>query len=103
MLYTGAGDDGKAKTFASGKRISKSSAVAEALGTLDEVNSFLGLVKIKSKGLKCKIAGLSIEKIVSRVHQNQYNIQAALAGAPKNIDTETVKEMEDCRHVIEKE
>jgi len=49
MLYTGKGDDGKTKLFGCDqKRISKSSSVAEALGNIDELNSFLGLVKVKS-------------------------------------------------------
>ena len=49
MLYTGKGDDGTTKTFGCDQRISKSSAIAEALGSLDEINSFLGLCKIKSE------------------------------------------------------
>ncbi|MFH1608504.1 MAG: ATP:cob(I)alamin adenosyltransferase [Patescibacteria group bacterium] len=49
MLYTRKGDDGKTKTFGCDQRMSKSSKIAEALGTLDEANSFLGLCKIKSK------------------------------------------------------
>ena len=49
MLYTRKGDDGKTKTFGCDQRISKSSAIAEALGTLDEINSFLGLCKVESE------------------------------------------------------
>jgi cob(I)alamin adenosyltransferase len=49
MLYTGKGDDGKTKTFGCDQKISKSSAVTEALGCLDEVNSFLGVIKVKAK------------------------------------------------------
>ncbi|WP_366535725.1 ATP:cob(I)alamin adenosyltransferase [Streptococcus pneumoniae] len=40
MLYTKRGDDGTTKTYGCDQRISKSSAVAEALGSLDEVNFF---------------------------------------------------------------
>ena len=49
MLYTRKGDNGTTKTFSCDQRISKSSTIAEALGTLDEINSFLGLCKIKSE------------------------------------------------------
>ncbi len=49
MLYTRKGDDGTTKTFGCDQRISKSSAVAEALGAMDEVNSYLGICKAKSK------------------------------------------------------
>ena len=49
MLYTRKGDDGTTKTFGCDqKRISKSSSVAEALGAMDEINSLLGLCKVRS-------------------------------------------------------
>ena len=48
-LFTGKGDNGTTKTFACDQRRSKNSAVAEALGTVDELNAFLGLVKITSQ------------------------------------------------------
>ncbi|PIR56721.1 MAG: ATP:cob(I)alamin adenosyltransferase, partial [Parcubacteria group bacterium CG10_big_fil_rev_8_21_14_0_10_41_35] len=38
MLYTGKGDNGTTSAFGCDQRFSKSSAIAEALGTLDEVN-----------------------------------------------------------------
>ena len=49
MLYTGKGDKGTTKLFKTpkGERISKSSAIFEALGSLDQINSFLGLCKVK--------------------------------------------------------
>ena len=49
MLYTRKGDDGTTKTIGDKRRMSKSSALSEALGTLDELNSFLGLCKIEAK------------------------------------------------------
>ena len=42
MLYTGKGDAGMTSLYGCDQRISKSSAIAEALGTLDELNSYLG-------------------------------------------------------------
>ena len=48
MLYTRKGDTGTTKTFDGKERISKRSAIAEALGSLDEINSFLGFCKVKS-------------------------------------------------------
>jgi cob(I)alamin adenosyltransferase len=52
MLYTGKGDNGKTTTFGCNQKISKSSAITEALGSLDEINSFLGIVKINAKELR---------------------------------------------------
>ena len=49
MLYTKKGDNGTTGTFGCDQRMSKSSAIAEALGALDETNSYLGLCKIKAK------------------------------------------------------
>jgi cob(I)alamin adenosyltransferase len=48
-LYTGKGDGGTTKTFGCDQqRISKATELPEALGTLDELNSFLGLAKIRA-------------------------------------------------------
>ena len=103
MLYTRAGDKGTTKTFACDQRISKSSAVAEALGSLDETNSFLGLCKIKGKDSGFKIQDSSFEEITHKIQQNLFIVQAELAGAPKTITKEKVKEVEKLVDVIEKE
>jgi len=42
--------DGGFSSFYSGERALKSDAVFEALGTLDELNSWLGVVKLKLQG-----------------------------------------------------
>lgn len=42
-IYTRMGDDGTTGT-ADGRRVAKDSALIEAVGTLDELNSYLGLV-----------------------------------------------------------
>ena len=47
MLYTRKGDNGKTGTFGCNQKISKSSKITEALGTLDEINSYLGICKSK--------------------------------------------------------
>jgi cob(I)alamin adenosyltransferase len=51
MLYTGKGDNWKTTTFGCNQKISKSSAITEALGCMDEVNSFLGFIKVKVQEL----------------------------------------------------
>ena len=86
-LYTGKGDGGTTKFFGCDqKRISKSSSVAEALGNLDELNSFLGLVKIK--------AG-EFSKVIETIQENIFIISAHIAGADKNMTEEKVKEIEN--------
>ncbi len=45
-IYTGSGDAGLTHLFG-GERVSKSDLRIETYGTLDELNSFLGLLKAK--------------------------------------------------------
>lgn len=103
MLYTRAGDKGTTKTFACDQRISKSSATAEALGSLDEVNSFLGMCKVHRDSVNYKILNNSFSEVVHQVQQNLFIIQAELAGSPKSISAEKVTEVESFVDSIEKE
>jgi len=97
MLYTGTGDDGKTKLFCDQQRISKSSEVPEALGALDELQAFLGLVKVKSEK-ESRVANALHE-----VQENLFIIQAEVAGAEKKIGAGAVEEMEKIIGEIEKE
>ena len=103
MLYTGNGDDGKTKTFGCDQRISKSSAVAEALGTLDEINSFLGMVKVECVRLEGNnfLDEKSLSQIVHGVQENLFIVQAEIAGSPMNIAGEKVSEAETMINEIE--
>lgn len=69
-VYTKTGDKGKTSTF-NGTRVSKNSRLINAIGSLDELNSYLGI-----------IGGLS------KIQENLFTINAILAGAklkfPKN-------------------
>ena len=104
MLYTRKGDSGTTKTFGCDQRISKSSSIAEALGSLDEINSFLGLIKIKSTGVAFDLpAGkVMVSETVNRIQQDLFIIQAELAGAPKTIAKEKVLWLEEVIDGIEK-
>lgn len=95
MLYTGKGDDGTTKTFGvCNQRISKSSLITEALGTLDEVNSFLGVVKVNPNAM-------GIAKIIADVQQNLFIVQAEIAGADKHIAEKKVRDMEAIINAVE--
>ena len=96
MLYTRKGDDGKTSAFACDQRFSKSSAIAEALGSLDETNSYFGLVKAKT-------ADKELKKTLHSIQENLFIIQAEVAGADKTVGEEKVREMEDIIADIEKE
>lgn len=95
MLYTRKGDNGTTKTFGCDQRISKSSAIAEALGSLDEINSFLGLCKIQARKKRLKLSdGRRVEKVVHEVQENLFIIQAELAGSDMTIAENKVLELE---------
>lgn len=111
MLYTRKGDKGTTKTYGCDQRISKSSAVAEALGSLDEVNSFLGLVKVrafaaKASGMaadvKFEVLGRSFGDIVHGVQQTLFMVQAEVAGFPMQMTEAKVTEAEGYTDAAEK-
>lgn len=107
VLFTGKGDNGTTQVFdtTKGTRISKSSPVAEALGSLDEVNSFLGICKVKSKkrGLYVGTEHPSFEYIIHELQEGLFSVQAEVAGADKKISDQKVEWMEDIINTIEKE
>lgn len=104
MLFTGKGDSGTTKTFGCDQRISKSSAITEALGSLDEINSFLGLVKIKASNIVLPIESgdMLLAESLDRIQQDLFIVQAELAGADKSIVEEKVKWLEAMINEIEK-
>ena len=94
-LFTGKGDNGTTKIFGCNQRISKSSDIAEALGSMDEINSFLGLCKVQSAYLGHTLGSDKICDIVHEIQKNLFIIQAELAGAEKTIEERKVRELEE--------
>jgi len=96
MLYTRKGDAGTTKDFKSGpgQRKSKSSCQTESLGALDELNSFLGLAKVKSAEVSWNVNGKSVVDVIHWTQNCLFSVQAEVAGADKRIAEEKVKEME---------
>ena len=118
MLYTRKGDRGTTKFFsakggfASGgdsekeRRVSKASCNTEALGALDELNSFLGFVKVGAKSGDIQVPGSSVKfsEVLHGVQENLFIVQAEAAGSPdKKISEIKVKEAEMIVDAIEKE
>ena len=104
MLYTRKGDGGTTKVLNSKDRFSKSSILTEALGSIDEINSFLGLCKVKSDKKKVLI-GKDDKYLASIVHSLQEDLfvaQAELAGAGMTIDARKVEYLEELTDGIEK-
>jgi len=96
-LYTGKGDKGTTKLFDSGKgeRVSKTSDIFEALGTLDELNTTLGWCKVLCDcDDALEINGVHVKKMLHNVQDHIFTAQAEIAGAEKTIPQENVKEIE---------
>lgn len=102
MLFTGKGDGGTTSLFGCKQRISKSSAVAEALGNMDEINSFLGVCKVvASKAFYRLPNGAPVAGLVDEIQQNLFIVQAELAGSAMAISEEKVKKVEEIIGMIE--
>ena len=107
-LYTGKGDGGTTKVFDSKDRIPKSSELPEALGSLDELNSFVGLAKVRARqvqdsGVSIGGKACSTSEILFTVQETLFIIQAEVAGAGKSVEEAKVKWVEAVIHAIEKE
>lgn len=108
-LYTGKGDGGTTKTFGHNQeRISKATELPEALGTLDELNSFLGLAKIRAKQAQDSSLLLGrksyvISAILRDVQETLFIVQAEVAGAPKKVRKAKVTHVEKLIAAIEEE
>jgi len=104
MLYTRKGDNGTTKTFGCDQRISKSSTVAEALGALDEINSFLGLVRATTSGMSFETAlgEIKFSDLILEVQQNLFIVQAEVAGSTLTIMADKVTRIESIVDEIEK-
>jgi len=92
MLYTRKGDDGTTGTFGSKTRLPKDSMLFEALGTVDELNSLLGVCFAKAASLPEEYE--FVQKLVRRAQEDLFIVQAELAGADKKIAPERVEWLE---------
>lgn len=89
MLYTKRGDKGQSSLFGSAEKISKNAPIFEALGALDELNSLLGICKVKAKKHK------KISYTLERVQNDLFIISANIGGSNKKLKKIRVKEMEE--------
>lgn len=98
MLYTRKGDNGTSGLFGTKKRLPKNSPAYDALGTLDELNSLLGVCWAYA----IDIAGeISIQKEIRSAQEALFVIQAELAGSDKQIGTVQVDALEGTIDSIE--
>lgn len=94
-IYTRKGDKGKTSLF-KGQRVSKDNLRIEAIGTVDELNSAIGVVIAEISKIKNKIS--NIKKELIKIQNDLFNIGANLANPPSKYMTyleKRVKEFEE--------
>ncbi len=100
-LYTGKGDNGTTTLYhCNQQRISKSANLIEALGSLDELNAYLGIIKIYAGIEQVKISlskrnKILFSEIINDIQQNLFVIQAETAGSDIKIEKKNLKNIEN--------
>jgi cob(I)alamin adenosyltransferase len=100
ILYTGFGDKGTTTLFGcKQERVSKSANIIEALGSVDELNAYIGLVKVHSTldQLKLNINDkyLVFGDVLEKIQQILFIIQAELAGSEMTVPKNEVDQIEE--------
>lgn len=86
-FYTGQGDNGESAILGQSEKISKTDAVFEVLGALDELNSYLGVCRSLTEDKK-------IASALKETQENLFIIQAELGGAKIAFAENKIKELE---------
>ena len=77
-VYTKRGDSGQT-SLAGGQRIAKNNLRIEAYGTVDELNSFIGLARESTRELP------ELDQILRRVQHELFNLGSILATLPEDV------------------
>ena len=80
-IYTKTGDQGE-RLLASGERVSKDSARIECYGTIDELNSFVGMAAVSAAA---EPALQPLTSILLRVQHELFNLGSILATTPEKV------------------
>jgi len=89
MYYTGKGDKGTTKLFNSKERVDKGDQIFEVLGSLDELNSWLGLSSVEAK------EDLEILETIRRIQNELFTCQANFARSEVRIPKDFVSSLEE--------
>lgn len=99
-LYTGVGDSGTTTLFHCEQgRISKSADIIEALGVLDELNAYIGIVKVYASSEQMGVIVSTKKKILysdilNDIQQTLFIIQAEVAGSPMTVKKNDLNDIE---------
>lgn len=87
MIYTKKGDKGRTGLYKTKRRIYKDNPLLSTIGSIDEANSYLGIIISQSRNKK-------LNKILRNIQNNFFTINSILAGAKLKLDKEEIKKME---------
>jgi len=90
MFYTRKGDDGTSGLFNFKDRFQKDSPIYDALGSVDELNSLLGVLRARTSSVKT----LSVSNELFTIQNCLFIVQAELAGADKKLSKRNVEDLE---------
>ena len=85
-IYTKTGDDGET-SIANNLRVSKASFIVEAIGSVDEANSAIGMIDVSDQ--------MYGQEIIDKIQNDLFDLGASLAGAKTvTITNERIKWLE---------
>lgn len=103
-IYTKTGDQGKTGLIG-GTRVWKNSPRIEAYGTVDELNSVLGIIQgLIVEGEIPPEAKTKLTSLVAKIQNDLFTVGTQLAqssASPKDLPTVTVKEVRELEEVID--
>ncbi len=77
-FFTGDGDNGESKI--GNNKVSKSSPIVDLLGSLDELNSWVGFSKIEAQRNAAGLSEIAVSETLKKVQETLFVIQAEVAG-----------------------
>lgn len=93
VYYTGKGDDGTSGLFGIANRFPKDDVVFDLLGTLDELNAWLGLCKASCNNFGTQNSE-RIKETLEKTQKHIFIIQAEIAGSEKKLLEIHLREIE---------
>jgi cob(I)alamin adenosyltransferase len=95
ILYTGFGDKGTTTLFNCQQgRISKSANIVEALGAVDELNAYLGIIKVSAENKQIKLGKFLYSTLINEIQQTLFVIQAEIAGSQMTVQKSSLNKIE---------
>ncbi len=98
-IYTKRGDKGETSLYEEGNtqriRVAKDSLKVEVLGEIDELNSFLGIIKAQTKDK-------DLNQVLKKIQENLLRIGSIIAGARLNFLSTNTKNLERLIDDLEK-